>query len=399
MNTRAVGTASLLMLELILTACSGLRPPYRCTDPLGCVEIGKGAPLTIGSLVATSGDYASIGEDAQRGIQLAIQDQEYLLGHLLFLATQETDCTQDGARAAATTLLLYSQLLAVIGPTCGVEMAPAGELLTEAGVLAVSPSGTSWGPGFEVPLVSFTPEADLSAAFAIQRLQARQVVIVGSAPESFQAADALLRAMSRTGVSARLLQIPAGSLEFQSQLADLEANPPDVLVLQLPPTQGGLFTAQLRATPGLESLKIIAWENLLGLEFLQSAGPAAAGLYVIGPDQSVFSAAYPRYAQEYEKDFGEAPIAVSDLYAYTVTQMILHAIQAAAIQTSPGSLSIPRSALQKAIQRPGRYTGSFGFIACAGSGGCSTISPAIYQIRGPDLISWYPGNPPGQIYP
>jgi branched-chain amino acid transport system substrate-binding protein len=399
MNARTVRLATLLTVGLLWTACTGLRHPYRCTDALGCVEIGKGDHVVIGSLVATSGDYASIGIDAQRGVALAIKNQGDLLGHPIFLVTEETDCTEKGVRSAATSLIMYAQLLAVIGPTCAVEMAAAGEILTAAGILTISPSGTSWGPGLEVPAVSFTRDADLSAAFASRRLGARKAVIVGSASESIPATDALQGALARLGGTARFLQIPAGSLEFQSQLADLEASPPDVLFLNLPPTQGGLFTAQLRATPGLEAVKIIAWKNLVGPEFLQNAGSAAAGIYVIGPDESALGGLYPSYAQQYEKDFGEPPIATSDLYEYTVAQLIFHAIQTAAVWTSTGDLSIPRSALQKAIQIPGGYPGSFGVIACAESGGCSTILPAIYQIGSQDLLSWYPGKNPGQIYP
>lgn len=399
MKARPVRPASLLIIGLLLTSCTALRRPYTCTDPLGCVELGSGESIVIGSLTATSGDYSSIGIDAQRGVRLAILDQGNLMGRRIYLLSEETDCSEEGVRDAATNLILYSKLLAVIGPTCVEEMATAGEILTEAGVLVISPSGMRWGEGLQVPQVFSTPESDLSADFAIRRLGARQAVIVGDAPESLQADEILQKAFARLGGSARILQIPPGSLEFQSQLIDLRLNPPDVLFLHLPPTQAGLFVDQVRGTPGLETVKIIGWENLLGPEFLQNAGQAAAGMYVIGPAQSAFGGSYPGFALRYETAFGEKPIAISDLYYYMVAQLIFHAIQAAAIRTAGGMLVISRSDLQKAIQTPGGYPSLFGVIACAGSGGCSTIQPAIYQVGSRDVLSWYPGEKPGQIYP
>ncbi|MGD0610047.1 MAG: ABC transporter substrate-binding protein [Anaerolineales bacterium] len=399
MKAGMVRPASFLIIGLLLASCTALRHPYTCTDPLGCVEIGQGDSFVIGNLAATSGDYSSIGIDARRGVQLAILDQGNLMGHHIYLLNEETDCSEEGVRSAATDLILNSKLLAVIGPTCTGEMSAAGEILTEAGILAISPSSMRWGAGLQVAPVFSTPETDLSAGFAIRQLGAKQAVIVGDAPESHQADEILQQIFTRQGGGARVLQIPPGSLEFQSQLADLRLNPPDVLFLHLPPTQAGLFMAQFRSTPGLETMKIIGWENLIGPEFLQNAGQAAAGMYMVGPAQSVFGGPYPGFALRYETAFGEKPIAISDLYSYMVAQLIFHAIQTAAVRTAGGVLFIPRSALQKAIQTPGGYPSLFGVIACAGTGGCSTIQPAIYQIGSREELSWYPGENTGQVYP
>ncbi len=53
----------LAMIGLSLTACSMVHLPYRCTDPLGCLEIPHGGPVVLGTLLANSGDYASSGLD------------------------------------------------------------------------------------------------------------------------------------------------------------------------------------------------------------------------------------------------------------------------------------------------------------------------------------------------
>ena len=45
-------------------------------DPFGCVEVGAGEPITIGTLLAISGDVAFLGLDSQHGAELAIAEED-----------------------------------------------------------------------------------------------------------------------------------------------------------------------------------------------------------------------------------------------------------------------------------------------------------------------------------
>src|SRR5581483_7179879 len=95
MRTRSWVSAVAIVgaLTLLAAACSnkgsnaggggggggGSNVQQQCnSDPFGCVTYQKGEPIKIGTLLAISGDVASLGLDSQHGVQLAI---DYLDGN------------------------------------------------------------------------------------------------------------------------------------------------------------------------------------------------------------------------------------------------------------------------------------------------------------------------------
>jgi ABC-type branched-subunit amino acid transport system substrate-binding protein len=112
---RSIFIASILTVNLLLTTCS--LSPYKCTDPLGCLEIPSGSPIVIGTILATNGRMGSIGNATLQAIQDTIENRT-LLGHPITLENQATECTPESAQTAATSLALDTNVLAVIGPTC-----------------------------------------------------------------------------------------------------------------------------------------------------------------------------------------------------------------------------------------------------------------------------------------
>jgi ABC-type branched-subunit amino acid transport system substrate-binding protein len=131
-------TAALLTTSLLLVSCGA--PPYKCTDPLGCVEISPGSPVVIGALVTVYGSQGRTGLQALDEIKTAIKETGQILGHEIKLAWQGTDCTEESARLSATLLTQTSDLLAVIGPTCASDAPIAVPILEDAGLPVISPS-------------------------------------------------------------------------------------------------------------------------------------------------------------------------------------------------------------------------------------------------------------------
>jgi branched-chain amino acid transport system substrate-binding protein len=128
----------LTLLLLLLPACGPA--PYTCADPLGCLEIPPDQPLLIGVTLTVTGEQADRGLTALQGIQEAVAEQAELLGHPLELARQDSDCSPDDARRAATSLALEAGLVAVIGPSCPADLETIAPLLTEAGLPLLTPA-------------------------------------------------------------------------------------------------------------------------------------------------------------------------------------------------------------------------------------------------------------------
>ena len=157
------------VLTLIGAACSSDDEPARwrqrrgatggavdcATVEFGCVEVAAGAPITVGTLLAISGDTASLGQDSQDGATLAIDyldgtldanlDGE-LLGHTVELSNEDDLCAAEGGQAGATALAADPSIVAVIGTSCSsAALGVADTILSDKGILLISPSNTNPG--------------------------------------------------------------------------------------------------------------------------------------------------------------------------------------------------------------------------------------------------------------
>jgi ABC-type branched-subunit amino acid transport system substrate-binding protein len=137
MKTCLASTVCLLTISVLLVSCAAA--PYQCTDPLGCLEISPDSPLVIGAILATSGENGAAGAESLQMVEKAVAEKDVLLGHTIKLYHYGTDCTADSAREAATEFATYSELSAVLGPSCADETAIAGPVLLAAGIPLLSP--------------------------------------------------------------------------------------------------------------------------------------------------------------------------------------------------------------------------------------------------------------------
>jgi ABC-type branched-subunit amino acid transport system substrate-binding protein len=93
-------TAALLTISLLLAACSAA--PYKCTDPLGCLEIPPDSPILIGAILATSGEQGSLGAGSLQNVEKTLAEKDKILGHSIQLVRYSTDCSAESTRVAAT---------------------------------------------------------------------------------------------------------------------------------------------------------------------------------------------------------------------------------------------------------------------------------------------------------
>jgi hypothetical protein len=119
-------TALLATLVLVLAACGpgpagspGESPPMAQeppTDPLGVVEIQEGDPIHIVFWGVLSGADASLGVDAQRGVEIAIDDRGgQLLGRDIEMTSQDGLCTPEGGATAAQAIAADTTVVGLIG--------------------------------------------------------------------------------------------------------------------------------------------------------------------------------------------------------------------------------------------------------------------------------------------
>jgi branched-chain amino acid transport system substrate-binding protein len=390
------------LFTALLSACAAIHRPYRCTDPLGCLEIPPGGPVIIGTLLATSGDYATAGVDSQRAIALAISNQGLIHGHGISLFRQGTDCSAQNAGPAATMLSLVAQMVAVIGPTCSEEVQNAVPILTNSGQVVISPSagGKAALPGF---YHNIYPAAlsGTAARFAIDRLDARRAItITDHQNDSDLRIESFAADFSNSPGASRQVLGAYDMTDFQASLPGIVRKTPDVIYISAAPVLAGQVVTQLKATPGLESAAIVGSENLFSPDFLQSAGKAARGVYLVSPDISGFRSGYASFLTAYAAQYAQAPISVDHAYAFDAVNLLVQTIRQTSVADPDGRLFIPRLGLRRALSGTRAFPGLTGELDCSASGDCTAVNAAlaVYQVIDPDPEAWDPGINPKFIY-
>ena len=124
------------------------------TDAFGCVTYASGEPIRIGTLLAISGDVATLGQDSLNGVNLAVDylDQKFdatpgqLLGHDVNIQSEDDLCSKDGGQTGGTKLASDPTILSVIGTSCSSSAyGVADKILSDKGILLISPSNTAAG--------------------------------------------------------------------------------------------------------------------------------------------------------------------------------------------------------------------------------------------------------------
>src|SRR5271157_3306481 len=174
----------LSLMSLVMTGC--LRKPYVCTDPLGCVEVGNAENIQIGILLTLSGSNSPLGNDALRGMEIAVADKKQVLGHSMELVKEDDQCSQAGGQQGAAQLAANPKIVAVIGATCSSASEPAAKTLSNAGLVMISPSSTAPSltdpathqPAFLRTIYNDKAQGEAVASFAFNVLGMRQMVTI-----------------------------------------------------------------------------------------------------------------------------------------------------------------------------------------------------------------------------
>src|SRR5581483_1106649 len=255
------------------------------SDPFGCVTYQKGEPIKIGTLLAISGDVASLGLDSQHGVQLAIDylDGNFdgkggqIDGHDLTMVNEDDGCSAEGGQAGATKLAADPQILAVIGTSCSsAALGVADKILSDKGVLLISPSNTNpnlTAEGTHQPFYLRTAHNDkiqgaIVADFAYDKLGARSAATIH---DESPYADAL------AAVFRQVFQQKGGTITDSEAIQSTDTD------------FGTLLTKQAAGVPGLDSTVLMGSDGCLSSDFLKIAGSAADGAYASSPDLSVFA--------------------------------------------------------------------------------------------------------------
>ena len=382
-------------------------------DPFGCVEVGEGEAITIGTLLVISGPNASLGQDSQNGVVMAADKLDgtldgtngELLGRAIAFNHQDDGCSAEGGQAGAQALAADPSTSGVIGTSCSsAALGVADTILSDQGIAIISPSNT--GPALteadqHQDFYLRTAHNDklqgaAVAKFAYNELGARTAATIHDGSpyaDGLQAVFAdTFEALGGTITVREAIQVQ--ETDFTSVLTSIGSDSPDVLYFPIFAAEGGLITQQARQTDGLADTTLIGSDGMLSADYVAAAGDAVEGVYLSGPDLSAFTGDQDFYEGEFKTAYlelwGGEPAAAFHAHSYDAANMLFDAIEEVAIDED-GTLYIPRTALKDALFATSGVQGITGTLNCNDLGDCqSTATIAVYQVVGGNYDSSAP---------
>ncbi len=299
----------LFVLALATAACTGLEfeaVPLQTVPevgPSGVVEVAPGEAIQIRSLQSLS-VLGEIGTPSLRAVELALADYGPIKGHDVSMgAGLDSLCSGAGGLAAADTVIGDPRVVGVIGTTCSVSATAALPILSEAGLVIISPTntapsltsdlhgnaGTNYHPGYYRPVNNDIHEAHGLARFAYVELGLRRMAAIHDGdPYTSGITDAFTAEFEELGGSVASSSISRGDTDLVPVLTQIASGSPDGLFLPLFPDEASHAVRQISQINGLEDVVLIGGAGVLTLTrvlmFESSAGVTSGNRRVIIAD-------------------------------------------------------------------------------------------------------------------
>ena len=385
-------------LALVAAACGGSEPPE--FGELGGVTIEEGDPVEIRSLNAITGDVAFLGIPNENAIRLAVEDYGQINGRDVNVGTGLDDlCSADGGQAAAQTIVADEQVLGVIGTSCSGAAAAASPLISDAGLVMISPSNTSpsltsdlagnqaenYFPGYYRTAHNDLFQGQAAANFVYNDLALTKVALIHDGdPYTNGLTTAFENAFEELGGEIVIHTATAvGDTDLVPLLTEVAAAGPELIFMPIFPDPGIALIQQRPDVAGLENVVMMAADGLSVTNFMNE--PESAEMYFSGPDtrfdQNTNEATGVTGADllaAYNAEHGEAPSADFWGHSYDATILLLNAIEAVA--TVDGDVMyVDRQELRDELNSTSNFEGVIGSLTCDDFGDCGAAKISIFQ--------------------
>lgn len=389
----AACTPSTVELPIIETPPSAV-PHYQCEDQLGCVSIAPESPIHIAWIQSVSGSTGPLGVTNVRGAEVALNEIGFqLLGRSIQWDGIDGGCSMEGGQVAAEEIVADPTIVGVIGGTCSAEVLGAMPVLSQSGLVMISPSavdpdltGAKFQSGFSRTAHNAFQQGEIAAQFALSQLGLTSAATVNDGRSITQGLQqAFTENFLALGGSLTAQEtVTLGEVDMSALLTKLGATRPQVIFMPLFEPEGIHIVSQKCTIVGLENTALIAADGLLINSLPSKAGNCALGMYLIGT--YIDPAVQADFLNTYAQLFGEGPASAFAPHSYDAIKLLLAAIQQVAVTDIDGTLYIPRQALRDALYAMSGFSGLTGTLSCSINGDCASGQAlAVFQVTQENL--------------
>ncbi len=384
---------------ILLAGCDKPRkPPFKCSDSIGCIDVAPAEPVKVGVLQALSGKVAPLGNEQVRGIDLAMDKrQRKLLGHDILLQTEDGGCTGEGGANAALRIIADPQTVAILGTTCSGEAATASKAMSDAGLVMISGNNSApyltaiagkrapnWQSGYFRTAANEEASGKSAAKYAFNELGIRKAATVHDGDIYTRGlTEGFEQAFQKLGGNIVLAaSIAKGDKEMQPVLTAVLNSGAQLLFFPLFQPDANHVLLQARKAPGFEKIILMSDGALIESSFIEAVSDAGKGLYFVGP-------CYPSgpdvgaLAGDYEAKFKISPAAKYYLSAFDAAALLMDAVEKVSVQDPDGTLHIGRQALRNALYATQGFKGVTGSLSCNEFGDCAVPVFNILRLDDP----------------
>ena len=352
---------------------------FECTDAIGCLDVAPGDPIHLAWALTVSGPTATLGEDSRGAIEIAIDDVGgELLGHPISLTGEDTLCSAEGGQAAGTKLAADPTIAGIVGTNCSSEARAAMPLISQAGMVMISPSNTNpdltnpdhpdYREGYFRTAHNDIFQGAVAAEFAYNELG---VTTAATIHDGSPYAESLQQVFADvfTGLGGTITAqeaVNVGDTDMTGVLTSIAASAPQILYFPIFEPEGGFIADQA----GGSDMILMGADGLLADTFPENAGAAAVGMYLSGP--YVSGAEYDAFLAKWTAKFGGVPPSGFHAMAYDATNILFQAIEAVAVVDADGTVHIGRQALRDYMHTITGFPGLTGNLTCDANGDCAT---------------------------
>lgn len=348
-----------------------------CDDALGCVIIGADDPIVIGSMLTVSGPTAFLGTDSLGGIQIAISQREgAILGRDIELVEEDSLCSAEGGQAAAQRIAADESMLGVIGTSCSSAGVAALPIISEAGLLMISPTNTGpiltnsnedeggvWQAGYFRTAHNDLFQGRVAAEYAYNELGARTLATVHDGSPYADGLQAVMAEIFAELGGEVVFQgaVNVGDTDMTAILTDIASNSVDVLYFPLFEPESNFVATQARDIEGLEETILMGADASFVASFPENTGDAAVGMYFSSPYVSPEDADYAAFLELWDAEIGGTPPSGFHAHANDAANILLNAIEVVAVEDGD-NLVIGRQALRDAVAATENFDGLTGVL-------------------------------------
>jgi branched-chain amino acid transport system substrate-binding protein len=391
----------LALMSLLVVFAVPAMAQDACEDELGCVVIGADDPIVIGSMLTVSGPTAFLGTDSLGGIELAILGRDgMLLGREIELVEEDSLCSAEGGQQAAQRVAADESMLGVIGTSCSSAGVAALPIISEAGLLMISPTNTGpvltnaseeeggvYQAGYFRTAHNDLFQGRIAAEFVYNELGSMTLATVHDGSPYADGLQAVMAEVFADLGGEVVFQgaVNVGDTDMTAILTEIATTAPDVLYFPLFEPESNFMAAQAREIPGLENTILMGADASFADSFPENTGDASIGMYFSSPFVSPEDTEYADFLALWDEEIGGVPPSGFHAHAYDATNILLDAIEVAAVEDADGNLVVGRQALRDAVAATEMFDGLTGVLTCQEespfAGDCATGEAlAIFQI-------------------